>query len=100
MRSGALPAFAGVVGSAAEWSPDALGLLLGAALTLVPTPLLEPRYFTPAVLLFLLHLEVRSAIEEALSAAAYGLVLVGTWYVYFFRPFHHEAHPGLCRFMW
>ena len=33
-----------------------LGYCLACIITLVPTPLLEPRYFTPGVILYLLHM--------------------------------------------
>ncbi|CAI5496468.1 unnamed protein product [Closterium sp. Naga37s-1] len=85
-----------------------LGLFFFSAATaavLVPSPLLEFRYFIPPFLLLLLHLPLpRNRLEKrvacALVVTAFAAVDIATMALFLFRPFKWEGHEGLQRFLW
>jgi len=71
--------------------------------TLLPTPLLEPRYFL--VPYFLLRLQVNDQAHEGrLSRVSWGLLLEGIWYGFInwitMSIFLYRERPGVGRFMW
>lgn len=68
-------------------------------LTLVPAHLLEPRYFTAAVMLAHAHAPERSWASLAVSGAACMLVNAATLLVFLHRPFV-GPDGELARFMW
>lgn len=72
---------------------------LAAALTLVPAHLLEPRYWTAAVLLAHAHSQERSWL--ALAATGFGCMVVNviTLALFLWRPFQ-GADGEIARFMW
>ncbi|PLW08542.1 hypothetical protein PCANC_14000 [Puccinia coronata f. sp. avenae] len=83
--------------------------ILALALTLIPSPLLEPRYFLVPFVLLRLH--IRPVVEETktwsirvfIEGCVYALVNLITIAVFLFRPF--KARPGEWegtwqRFMW
>jgi len=76
---------------------------VAAALTLVPTPLFEPRYWTPGVVVFLLNAPpAQSAAQRAalaLSVCACLCANAAATYVFLHRPFTGvDGHPA--RFMY
>ena len=87
-----------------------IGLLGGTALAIVPSPLIEPRYFIVPYLLFRLHLGPADETPAAQSAwrravrielAFNAIVSAATLYVFLYRPFAWPSEPGrLQRFMW
>ena len=82
------------------------GFFAALALTVVPTPLLEPRYFVLPYIV--LRLEVARATivrPRALAAVVMELVWhaainVATIYVFLYRPFTWEGTEGWQRFLW
>lgn len=69
-------------------------------LSLVPTPLLEPRYFLVPYLILRLHFPPPSKQRLAAEAALYLAVMIGTVWVFVRRPFRWEGREDLMRFMW
>ena len=73
------------------------------SLTLLPTPLIEPRYFSPLITLYLLHTPVSQFPVRPL-AALYLCVCVGvnalTVWVFLRRPFLNPSTGELSRFMY
>ncbi|KAI8461615.1 alpha-2-glucosyltransferase Alg10 [Phakopsora pachyrhizi] len=83
--------------------------IIGLGLTLIPSPLIEPRYFIIPYVLLRLH--VRPVVEETktwsirlmIEAMIYGVVNLVTIFVFLYRPF--KSQPGEWetvwqRFMW
>eukprot|EP00884_Botryococcus_braunii_P015445 jgi/Botrbrau1/2584/Bobra.145_1s0012.1 len=83
-------------GSSAIWQ---LGFAVCTAATLVPSPLLEFRYFLIPFALVLLHTEPLPAGQLLATAAMYGTVNAITIYVFLFRPFTWPD-GSVARFMW
>jgi alpha-1,2-glucosyltransferase len=71
---------------------------LCAALTLIPLPLFEPRYFTTSVALILLHMPAPSTRGGFAALAAAGIANVLLIYVFVYRPFE-SADGSIARFM-
>ncbi|CAM9878002.1 unnamed protein product [Chrysoparadoxa australica] len=61
--------------------------LVASAVTLVPAPLLEPRYLTVPLLLAHLNSPVRRCSEMAFMALAFSMVNAVTVFVFLFKPF-------------
>ncbi|KZO94958.1 glycosyltransferase family 59 protein [Calocera viscosa TUFC12733] len=76
-----------------------LSLLVCTLLTLVPTPLLEPRYFIIPYLLLRSQLE-SSALGVAGEVAWYAAINAGTMYVFLEMPFDGGWGEGRGRLMW
>lgn len=75
--------------------------MLCCALVLVPTPLLELRYFIVPTMLMLLHQPIGSARDEALAVLVSVCINMVTMGVFLFRPFTSAAWgPEPQRFMW
>ncbi|KAI5481052.1 alpha-1,2-glucosyltransferase, glycosyltransferase family 59 protein [Pseudohyphozyma bogoriensis] len=82
--------------------------LIALSITLIPSPLIEPRYFLTPFLLLRLHLRPRGTRKErrwrlALEAALHGAVLAGTVAVFVGKTFEWpgEEYVGeKMRFMW
>ncbi|CAE7943129.1 ALG10 [Symbiodinium necroappetens] len=72
---------------------------VAACLTLVPAPLLEPRYWTTAVIMAHLHFYDRSWCSIVLLTTGYLVVNILTLTVFAYKPF---AWPSgeIARFMW
>lgn len=72
---------------------------VAAVLTLVPAPLLEPRYWTTAVLMAHLHAPEHTWLSLVATSSAFLLVNLVTLGIFVYRPF---AWPGgeVARFMW
>lgn len=80
-------------------------------LTLVPSPLIEPRYFIIPFIILRLFMRVPGSTRRArrralaMEVALYMLVNVGTLWVFLYHPFRWDAprtkdELGLMRFMW
>jgi len=75
-------------------------------ISLSPTPLLEPRYWTPGIVIFLLNSPAAcTGLEQSQLIASVAICLVVnavTLYVFFERPFRPEGVPGgeVSRFMY
>ncbi|KAL6783998.1 hypothetical protein ACKKBG_A04370 [Auxenochlorella protothecoides x Auxenochlorella symbiontica] len=76
-----------------------LGLLLATALVLVPSPLVEPRYFTVPTLLVLLHGPAPGTKAGVACAAAFAALNIATLLVMAHRPFIW-GDGTVARFMW
>lgn len=77
-----------------------VGLLVAIALVLVPTPLLEPRYFVLPIMMTQLHSSGEQTLTMLhLQATLFIVVNMLTLYVFVERPF---MWPGgeVARFMW
>ena len=72
---------------------------VAACLTLVPAPLLEPRYWTTAVIMAQLHFYDRSWRSILTLSLAYLTVNIITLAVFVFRPFYWP-NGEIARFMW
>ncbi|KAI8079750.1 asparagine-linked glycosylation 10 [Halteromyces radiatus] len=79
-----------------------LGYMMTLLLTLVPSPLLEFRYFILPFLFFSLHLPPPSTPLAILSTLVfYVCINVATLYIFLYRPFIWPQNPGEWqRFMW
>ena len=77
----------------------ALGWLVASALTLLPSPLIEPRYLTVPILLLHANANERSWRSLALSALFAVAVNALTIYVFLMRPFTWPD-GSIARFMW
>mmetsp|Transcript_27948 Transcript_27948/g.46954 ORF Transcript_27948/g.46954 Transcript_27948/m.46954 type:complete len:511 (-) Transcript_27948:144-1676(-) len=81
--------------------------LIAAALTLIPTPLLEPRYFTPGIIIAILNSPeilmnnpsayIRTSLLLCLAAPVF--VNIVTIYVFLYRPFEW-VDGSIARFMY
>lgn len=70
------------------------------ALSLIPTPLLEPRYFIVPFVVLRLHFPAPSRARLLMEWVTYVVVLVVTVEVFVRRPFRWEGREDLMRFMW
>lgn len=70
------------------------------AATLIPSPLIEPRYFILPYLLYRLGLPRQPQWKLLLEALFYSAVNVATVYIFLERPFEWKGTDGLQRFMW
>lgn len=80
-----------------------LVLFVGIVGVLVPTPLIEFRYYTIPMYLIALHCRMEQDhedLESLLVALIYTAVNVSTMYLFLYRPFQWAHEPGVQRFMW
>lgn len=78
-----------------------LGYLITLVLTLVPSPLLEFRYFIIPYLFYMIHVPSQSIRNTALALAFYLCTHVITMYLFIYRPFTWQNEPNeLQRFIW
>ena len=77
-----------------------LVLALCVSTNLVPSMLMEFRYFIMPYLLVRLHMKIPSYTRLVLELGLYILVNTATLYVFLNRPFKWENENGLQRFMW
>lgn len=82
------------------------GFVAATALAVVPTPLIEPRYFVLPYLILRLEL-ARATVVRPLAVGAVMLELAwhamlnaGTLYMFVWRPFSWAHEAGVQRFMW
>merc|ERR1712217_426135 len=74
----------------ASWREVALWMLC-CVLVLVPTPLLEFRYFIVPTMLMLLHQPIGSSREEAAALAVSAAINVFPIAIFLFKPFYSDA---------
>ncbi|KAI9266224.1 asparagine-linked glycosylation 10, alpha-1,2-glucosyltransferase [Helicostylum pulchrum] len=79
-----------------------LGYLFALILTLVPSPLLEFRYFIIPFLFYMVHIPPPTSITRTLVALTlYFSIHVITMYLFLYNPFTWSSEPNqLQRFMW
>ncbi|KAG2234541.1 hypothetical protein INT48_007354 [Thamnidium elegans] len=79
-----------------------LGYLFALILTLVPSPLLEFRYFIIPFLFYMVHIPPPTTISRTLVALTlYFSIHVLTIYLFLYKPFTWPSEPNqLQRFMW
>jgi alpha-1,2-glucosyltransferase len=70
------------------------------ALTLVPSPLLEFRYFIVPYILLRLHLRPIRRTQVLLEQLLYAAVNAVTIYIFLYRRFRWPTEDGWQRFMW
>ena len=77
------------------------GYILALILALVPTPLLEFRYFILPFFIARLWIHPTSRVALLLEGLIYVIVNVVTFYLFLMKPFEWSSEPGkLQRFMW
>ena len=70
-------------------------------LVLVPTPLIEFRYYILPFLFYRLHIRLPGAFPLLGEVALYALINVATLWLFISKPFVWNDHPNeLQRFMW
>ncbi|SCV70866.1 BQ2448_3628 [Microbotryum intermedium] len=82
---------------------DAVGLALTSLLVLIPSPLIEPRYFLIPYVLIRLHIRPRTRKAVWLEGLLYGLVNAVTMWIFVQRPWTRVTNEGVvdvARFMW
>lgn len=79
-----------------------LGYIVALILTLVPSPLLEFRYFIIPFLFYMVHIPPPNQVSRTVVALVfYTLIHCVTMYLFLYRPFTWENEPNaLQRFMW
>ncbi|KAK7255843.1 hypothetical protein RIF29_29266 [Crotalaria pallida] len=77
-----------------------LAYFLATAAVLVPTPLIEFRYYTLPFYLLVLHCDNRDGKSWLLTGMLYIGVNIFTMMMFLFRPFHWDHEPGIQRFIW
>lgn len=75
------------------------GFAVCTALVLIPTPLIEPRYFLIPIIILRLKL-VPSVRNQALEAMFWLAINGVTLYMFLCRPFRWQGWEGWMRFMW
>lgn len=88
--------------SSSGYSVIVLSAFVGSVFaTLVPSPLLEPRYYILPFLMW--RLMINKSVPQSRQLMEFGWFLVinlVTFYMFLYRPFKWESEDGLQRFMW
>ncbi|KAG1175527.1 hypothetical protein G6F70_004676 [Rhizopus microsporus] len=78
-----------------------LGYLITLILTLVPSPLLEFRYFIIPALFYMIHTPPPSTRSTVLALLLYICIQASTMYLFIYKPFVWQNEPNeLQRFIW
>ncbi|XP_019462271.1 PREDICTED: dol-P-Glc:Glc(2)Man(9)GlcNAc(2)-PP-Dol alpha-1,2-glucosyltransferase isoform X1 [Lupinus angustifolius] len=77
-----------------------LAYLLGTGAVLVPTPLIEFRYYTLPFYFLVLHCDNRDGKSWFLTGMLYIGVNIFTMMMFLFKPFHWDHESGIQRFIW
>ncbi|XP_071702212.1 dol-P-Glc:Glc(2)Man(9)GlcNAc(2)-PP-Dol alpha-1,2-glucosyltransferase-like [Rutidosis leptorrhynchoides] len=77
-----------------------LAYFLASAAVLIPTPLIEFRYYTIAFFFLILHSHVTNDRVWILMGIIYISINIFTMAMFLFRPFHWNHEPGIQRFIW
>jgi len=77
-----------------------VGYMLSVTALLVPTTLLEFRYFIVPYIIFRLNIPVASLRQLVAEISVYAAINVLTIYIFVHRPFHWSSEVSLQRFMW
>lgn len=70
------------------------------AATLIPSPLLEFRYFIVPFVILRLHLRPTARWQIVMESVVYCSVNLATLWLFLYRPFKWPSEPGWQRFMW
>lgn len=70
------------------------------ALTLIPSPLLEFRYFITPYLIYRISMRQPRGTWLLLELLGYGMINVTTLWLFMNRPFRWSHEDGVQRFMW
>lgn len=76
------------------------GYILAAALSLIPSPLFEPRYYLIPIIIYVLHMKISSsqAIRTIIWLSLINVAVIG---VFLYRPFIWNSEPSqLQRYIW
>ena len=76
------------------------GWLLATCLTLVPSPLIEPRYLIMPYLMMRLYMPTTTRKQEIIEWVFYMMVNALTMTLFIGYPFTWAHEPGAQRFMW
>ncbi|KAK1320544.1 hypothetical protein QJS10_CPA03g01613 [Acorus calamus] len=74
--------------------------VLACAAVLVPSPLIEFRYYTIPFFFLVLHSNFEDYISWGLMGMIYLTVNIFTMAIFLFLPFHWDHEPGIQRFIW
>ncbi|KAI8896246.1 alpha-2-glucosyltransferase Alg10 [Globomyces pollinis-pini] len=77
-----------------------IAYLMCLSLVLIPSPLIEFRYFIIPYLLFRLNINTQGTLALMAEGIIYGLVNAVVFGLFLYRPFQWPHEPGLQRFMW
>ncbi|XP_057459005.1 dol-P-Glc:Glc(2)Man(9)GlcNAc(2)-PP-Dol alpha-1,2-glucosyltransferase isoform X2 [Lotus japonicus] len=77
-----------------------LAYVLATAAVLIPTPLIEFRYYTIPFYFLALHCSKNDSQSWLLIGMVYVGVNIFTMMMFLFRPFHWDHEPGIQRFIW
>ncbi|KAM7252180.1 hypothetical protein ACFE04_024063 [Oxalis oulophora] len=73
---------------------------LATAAVLIPTPLIEFRYYTIPFFFIVLHSQISDNIVWILLGVLYIAINIFTMAMFLFRPFNWSHEPGIQRFIW
>ncbi|KAM1352967.1 hypothetical protein TB2_032207 [Malus domestica] len=77
-----------------------LAFVLATAAVLVPTPLIEFRYYTIPFFFLILHSHADDYRSWLVTGLLYITVNIYTMMMFLYRPFHWSHEPGTQRFIW
>ena len=77
-----------------------IGYVLSVTALLVPTTLLEFRYYIVPYIIFRLNISVASLRQLFAEVIVYAIINALTIYIFLHRPFHWSSDLSLQRFMW
>ncbi|KAI8981433.1 alpha-2-glucosyltransferase Alg10, partial [Pilobolus umbonatus] len=78
-----------------------VGYIVTLILTLVPSPLLEFRYFILPFLFYMVHIQPRRMAHTVMAVVYYTVINGITLYLFNYRPFRWTSEPDVYqRFMW
>ncbi|KAL0926978.1 hypothetical protein M5K25_003238 [Dendrobium thyrsiflorum] len=73
---------------------------LANALVLIPTPLIEFRYYTIPFYFLILNSKIEENIKWIVIGILYASVNIITMLIFLYRPFQWDHQPGIQRFIW
>jgi len=77
-----------------------IGYVMSVTALLVPTTLLEFRYYIVPYIIFRLSISVASLRQLVAEVSVYAVINALTIYTFLYRPFHWTSEVSLQRFMW
>ncbi|MFS8025527.1 putative dolichyl-P-Glc:Glc(2)Man(9)GlcNAc(2)-PP-dolichol alpha-1,2-glucosyltransferase [Helianthus anomalus] len=77
-----------------------LAYFLASAAVLIPTPLIEFRYYTIPFFFLVIHCHITNDRVWFLMGFLYTSINIFTMGMFLFRPFHWNHEPGIQRFIW
>ncbi|KAK9671190.1 hypothetical protein RND81_12G012200 [Saponaria officinalis] len=73
---------------------------LASVAVLVPTPLIEFRYYTIPFIIFMLNCGIEETSKWLVTGIVYIVINVFTLYMFLYRPFYWALEPDFQRFLW